>query len=208
MRLDHFRGFAGYWEIPAGNPTAEIGRWVSGPGTDFFDAIVPNLRNNASDDRVPIIAEDLGVITTDVIELRERYKLPGMKVFQFGFSGPDNPFLPHMYISECVAYTGTHDNDTARGWFETAPKEETRFALRYLHSTARGFVWDMIRALWSSVAMFVIAPMQDVLDLGSDARMNYPSRLGGNWEWRMSLDDLNEQLSKKLQELNHLYLRS
>ncbi len=185
VRLDHFRGFAGYWEIPAGNPTAEFGRWVQGPGADLFEVIRQSLKGSAENADLPIIAEDLGFITEDVVQLREQFRLPGMRILQFGFSGPDNPFLPHMYVKECVAYTGTHDNDTARGWFESAPKAESRFALRYLHTTARTFAWDMVRAIWSSVAVFAIAPLQDLLDLGPEARMNYPSRLGGNWKWRL-----------------------
>ena len=127
MRVDHFRGFAGYWEIPFGQPTAEHGRWVSGPGSDFFKSVVIALSGatNDSEERrrsaeLPIIAEDLGLITPDVVELRDEFNLPGMKILQFGFSGADNAFLPHNYIPHCVAYTGTHDNDTARGWFDSA----------------------------------------------------------------------------------------
>ena len=207
VRLDHFRGFAGYWEIPAGNPTAEIGRWAPGPGADFMDAVRQRLHGPPDDPGLPIIAEDLGLITTDVLELLERYHLPGMRILQFGFSGPQNPFLPHMYVRSCVAYTGTHDNDTARGWFATAPKAESRFALKYLQSTAKHFTWDLIRCIWSSVAVFAIAPMQDVLDLGTEARMNYPSRLGGNWKWRLKEAELSEALAKKLGDLNYMYLR-
>jgi 4-alpha-glucanotransferase len=207
VRLDHFRGFAGYWEIPAANPTAEVGRWVPGPGSDFLDAVKQSLQGSADDSDLPIIAEDLGLITPDVVELRERYRLPGMKILQFGFSGPDNPFLPHNYNRNCVAYTGTHDNDTARGWFDSASKEERRFALRYLHSTRRNFTWDLIRGIWSSVAVYAVVPMQDLLDVGTEGRMNYPSRLGGNWHWRMREDDMSGPLAKKLHEFNYLYLR-
>jgi 4-alpha-glucanotransferase len=207
VRLDHFRGFAGYWEIPAANSTAEIGRWVPGPGADFLDAVQTGLRSSDGSSDLPIIAEDLGVITPDVVALREKYGLPGMKILQFGFSGADNPFLPHNYRTDCVAYTGTHDNDTARGWFEAASRKEARFALKYLHSTARKFTWDLIRGIWASVAVFAIAPMQDVLDLGTEARMNYPSRLGGNWRWRMRDNDLSASLAKRLQAFNQLYLR-
>ncbi len=207
VRLDHFRGFAAYWEIPAGNPTAEIGRWVPGPAADFFDVIQTELRQAGYDGGLPIIAEDLGVITNDVVELRERYHLPGMKILQFGFSGADNPFLPHNYRSNCVAYTGTHDNDTARGWFESAPKQERRFALRYMRSSDRRFAWDLIRTIWLSVAVYAIAPMQDLLELGTEARMNYPSKLGGNWQWRLDANDLDEELAAKLRELNELFRR-
>ena len=205
VRLDHFRGFAGYWEIPASNPTAEVGRWVPGPGADFLEAVRDSLSAAGGD--LPIIAEDLGVITADVIELRERYHLPGMKIMQFGFSGPDNPFLPHNYGSHCVAYTGTHDNDTARGWFDSAPKEERRFALRYLHCSSRSFVWELMRGIWASTAVYALAPMQDALGLGTQARMNYPSRLGGNWRWRAREDDLSRELAARLRDLSFLYLR-
>ena len=207
VRLDHFRGFAAYWEIPAGNPTAEIGRWVPGPASDFFDAVADYLRSRGNGDSLPIIAEDLGVITSDVVDLREQYNLPGMKVLQFGFSTPKNPFLPHTYIQNCVAYTGTHDNDTVRGWCDSVSGMEREFALRYLHSNKRDLVWDMIRSIWSSVAIFAVAPMQDFLNQGTESRMNYPSRLGGNWEWRMEDKDFSSDLKKKISELNYLYDR-
>jgi len=202
VRLDHFRGFAGYYEIPAAEETAEHGKWVPGPGADFFHVIGSSLNNE-----LPIIAEDLGLITPDVIAIREEFQLPGMKILQFGFSGPDNPFLPHLYVRNCVAYTGTHDNDTALGWLATASDKEREFALRYLRSDGRDFAWDLIHAIWSSVAMFAVAPMQDVLSLGGAARMNYPSRLGGNWEWRMGKGDMSAELARKLREINYLYRR-
>jgi 4-alpha-glucanotransferase len=207
IRLDHFRGFSACWEIPAGNPTAEIGRWVPGPGREMFDVIAGSIVKNGSHDALPIIAEDLGVITDDVVELREQYNLPGMKILQFGFSSPENPFLPHAYSQNCVAYTGTHDNDTARGWFVSSPKAERSLALRYLRVKSHDFVWGLIRSIWSSVAVFAITPMQDVLDLGTEARMNYPSRLGGNWEWRMEESDMNSLLKEKLRDLNYLFNR-
>ena len=130
-----------------------------------------------------------------------------MKILQFSFTGADNSFLPHNYPAHCVAYTGTHDNDTAIGWFESAPLEERTFALRYLNSDGSDFAWDLIRGVWSSVAVYAIAPMQDVLSLGTEARMNFPSRLGGNWEWRMEEKDMDEALAARLQEFNELYLR-
>jgi 4-alpha-glucanotransferase len=201
LRIDHFRGFAGYWEIPYGKPTAEIGRWVKGPGADFFNAIQAKLGS------LPILAEDLGVITPDVVKLREKFDLPGMKILQFAFSGPDNPFLPHAFPRNCVAYTGTHDNDTTRGWYESAPEAEKDFARRYLQADGNQFVWDLIRAAWSSVAVFALAPLQDLLDLGTAARMNYPSHLGGNWEWRLSDRALNQELQSRVKELNWLYQR-
>jgi 4-alpha-glucanotransferase len=206
VRLDHFRGFAGYYEIPYGAPTAETGQWMTGPGKDFFNTVAREF-SAAGNGALPIIAEDLGVITPDVVELRETFQLPGMKILQFGFTGADNPFLPHNYPAHCVAYTGTHDNDTALGWFNAAPEEERKFALRYLDSDGGDFAWDLIRSVWSSVAVCAIAPMQDVLSLGTEARMNFPSRLGGNWEWRMREDDMSSALAERLREFNELYLR-
>jgi 4-alpha-glucanotransferase len=209
LRFDHFRGFAGYYEIPADHKTAELGRWVTGPGQDLFRAIDKHLGDGPSTagTGLPFIAEDLGLVTPDVLELLEAFNLPGMKVLQFGFSGPDNPFLPHNYVPNCVAYTGTHDNDTARGWFAAAEPHEREFAQRYLRVDGSDFAWDLIRAAWSSVADIAVTPMQDVLNCGGEARMNYPSRLGGNWEWRMKNEDLNDELSGRLRELNWMYLR-
>jgi 4-alpha-glucanotransferase len=201
VRIDHFRGFAGYWEVPAGNETAEHGQWVPGPAVDFFNKVQSELG------QLPILAEDLGVITPDVVELRNTFNLPGMKVLQFAFSEPENPFLPHSFPQNCVVYTGTHDNDTARGWYAVAPEQERDFANRYLHTDGKDFAWDLIRAAWGSVAGFALAPMQDFLNLGTEARMNYPSRLGGNWEWRMEEDALNDELRDKIKELNWLYQR-
>ena len=209
LRFDHFRGFAGYYEIPAGHKTAEFGRWVTGPGKDLFRAVDKNLGDGliTPGTGLPIIAEDLGLVTPDVIELLEAFNLPGMRVLQFGFSGPDNPFLPHNYIPNCVAYTGTHDNDTARGWFESAEQHEREFAMSYLGVDGHDFAWDLIRSVWKSVAVFAITPMQDVLNCGGEARMNFPSKLGGNWEWRIKEDDLRDDLAGNLKELNWLYKR-
>jgi len=204
LRMDHFRGFAGYWEVPTGNPTAEFGRWVPGPGASLFQAIEEALGN------LPIIAEDLGAITPDVVELRDHFNLPGMKIFQFAFStDPTDPFLPHNYPVNCVAYTGTHDNDTARGWYENSSTEKERdFCRRYLARSGDDIAWDMIRAVWSSVAVMALAPLQDLLSLGSDARMNFPGKLGGYWSWRMPASALNEDLMTRLKETNHLYRRT
>lgn len=209
LRLDHFRGFAGYYEIPADEKTAEHGHWVPGPGSDFFRTVDSKLSDGVgtAELNLPIIAEDLGLITPDVIALLKEFQLPGMKVLQFGFSGPDNPFLPHNYPENCVAYTGTHDNDTARGWFETADEKEREFAVKYLESDENNFAWSLIRAVWSSVASIAMTPMQDVLNLGGEARMNFPSKLGGNWEWRMNEGDLSDSLADRLKELNWLYSR-
>jgi 4-alpha-glucanotransferase len=202
VRLDHFRGFAGYWEVPAGKPTAEIGRWVHGPGKPFLKAIHDALGE------LPIIAEDLGVITPDVVEMRDDFNLPGMKILQFAFSSdPNEPFLPHNYPKACVVYTGTHDNDTVLGWFDTAPEKERDFCLRYLGSDGKDLAWDMVRAVWGSVAVFGLAPMQDLLGLGAQARMNYPGHPSGNWIWRMSENVLTDELCQKLGEINYLYGR-
>jgi len=209
LRFDHFRGFAGYYEIPADHKTAEHGRWVTGPGKDLFHAIDKHLGDGllTPGGGLPFIAEDLGLVTPDVIELLQAFNLPGMKVLQFGFSGPDNPFLPHNYVPNCVAYTGTHDNDTALGWFAAAESHEREFAQRYLRVDGNDFAWDLIRAVWGSVADIVITPMQDLLSCGGEARMNFPSKLGGNWEWRMKDEDINDGLAGGLRELNWLYLR-
>jgi 4-alpha-glucanotransferase len=201
LRIDHFRGFAGYWEIPGDASTAEKGRWVPGPGADFFEAVKAGLGD------LPIIAEDLGEITPDVTELRERFSLPGMKILQFAFSGPDNPFLPHRYVQNCIVYTGTHDNDTALGWYRSAPEAEKDFARRYLRVDGSDIAWDLIRAAWRSTAVFALAPLQDFLGLGTEARMNFPSKLGGNWDWRMGEAALSTELQAIFQELNWLYER-
>lgn len=204
LRIDHFRGFAGYWEIPGTAVDAVKGRWVPGPGAEFFDCILNNLGD------LPIIAEDLGEITTDVIELRDRFLLPGMKILQFAFSGPDNPFLPHHFHSNSIVYTGTHDNDTAHGWFIKAPEKEKEFAGRYFRrgwNNGREFAWDMIRTAWASAPVFALAPLQDFLTLGSEARFNFPSRLGNNWDWRFGKESLSDGLQKAIRELNWLFSR-
>jgi 4-alpha-glucanotransferase len=203
IRLDHFRGFDAYWEVPAGETTAVNGHWVPGPGSDFFEAIQKALGS------LPIIAEDLGIITPSVNKLREQFDLPGMKVLVFAFnSGPTNPYLPHNYELRCVAYTGTHDNDTTRGWYEQTGEDERKFTNRYLNIDGRDISWDLLRAAWSSVAVFAIAPLQDILGLGNDARMNYPSSLGNNWKWRLTPNTLTNDLISRLAEINYLYRRT
>ena len=202
VRLDHFRGFAGYWEIPAGMPTAEIGRWAKGPGQPFFDAIKKQLGS------LPIIAEDLGAITPDVVKLRDDNHFPGMKILQFSFSAsPEDPFLPHNYSNNCVAYTGTHDNDTTLGWYLSATEKEQDFYRRYLQRSGDNVAWDFIRAVWSSVALFSICPLQDLLNLDTNARMNYPGKPSGNWSWRFLSEQLQHSLSDQLKEINFLYSR-
>jgi 4-alpha-glucanotransferase len=202
-RLDHFRGFAGYWEIPATEPTAVKGRWVPAPGAELFEAVRQALGND-----LPIIAEDLGVITPDVVALRERFEFPGMKVLQFAFdSGAKNPFLPHNYAPSAVAYTGTHDNDTTRGWYATAPEAQREFARRYLRTDGSEFHWDLIRLAASSVADVAIYPMQDVLGLDASGRMNTPGIAGGNWGWRFRWEELPAGATERLREAAELFGR-
>ncbi len=180
FRIDHFRGFASYWEVPASCPTAIVGRWLPGPGKALFDAIERELG------ALPIVAEDLGIVTPDVQALRDACGLPGMRILQFAF-GDDatHAFLPHNYVPNTVVYSGTHDNDTARGWWEAAPERERIYAGSYLAASAHDIHWAMIRAASASVANTAIFPMQDVLGLDARHRMNIPGLMGtGNWSWR------------------------
>ncbi len=202
VRLDHFRGFEGYWEVPATEETAVKGRWVKGPGADLFAAVGRALG------QLPIIAEDLGVITPEVVQLRDRFEFPGMRILQFGFaSDGDDPFLPHNYIRNCVVYTGTHDNDTSIGWLDTATEKEREAVLAYFGTDGQDISWDFIRWLFASVADTAIVPLQEVLSLGPEARMNYPSRLGGNWGWRFLPDALTPQIKERLRKITELYGR-
>jgi 4-alpha-glucanotransferase len=214
VRIDHFRGFEKYWEIPAGSLTAVDGRWVDGPGEAFFDTLSAALGN------VPIIAEDLGIITPEVIALREKFGFPGMRVLQFAFiSGQaDDIHLPHNYPRNCVAYTGTHDNETVVGWFSgedrkattisgAAQEKERRRALAYTGTDGSEINWDLIRLASMSVANTVIFPLQDVLGLGNEARMNTPATVSGNWTWRLRSDMLAEAPRDRLAELTAVYGR-
>jgi 4-alpha-glucanotransferase len=202
IRLDHFRGFESYWEIPAGMPTAEVGRWVKGPGDDLFRALRRHLGS------LPLIAEDLGIITEEVGEMRDRLALPGMRILQFAFGGAvEDRFLPHNYERNTVVYTGTHDNDTTRGWYATLGDREKDFTRRYLGRDANDIAWDLIRLAWSSIADFALAPLQDVLDLGTEARMNLPGQASGNWSWRFQAEQLNEGVLDRLRGLTEIYAR-
>ena len=201
-RLDHFRGFAAAWEVPAGSSTAQNGSWTPGPGAALFEKVREELGD------LPFVAEDLGIITEDVEALRDHFDLPGMRVLQFAFSGPENSFLPHACPRRCVIYTGTHDNDTTRGWFAAAPKEERDFCLRYLGRDGGDIAWDLIRAAWASPAVLALAPMQDVLALESESRMNLPGRPSGSWAWRMQPGSLSEALADRLGEMNYVYQRA
>lgn len=214
LRIDHFRGFAASWEVPGGDKTAENGNWVDVPGKDLFSTLKFALGE------LPVLAEDLGVITPDVEALRDGFGFPGMRILQFGFGGdPKNLDLPHNYIQNSVAYTGTHDNDTAAGWFDSkvdggSTRNELEitkareFCLTYLNSGGEEISWDFIRAVWASVAKTAITPMQDLLGLGNDARMNLPATTSGNWNWRCKEDCFTDELANKLKEITEIYGRS
>jgi 4-alpha-glucanotransferase len=202
VRVDHFRGFEAYWEVPAGEETAIKGRWVKGPGAELFNALKSALGE------VPIIAEDLGFITPEVEALREQFGFPGMKVLQFAFgSGPDNSHLPHNYPRNCVVYTGTHDNDTAVGWFNSASEGVREHFCKYTGTDGHEVNWVMARLAMASVADLAIIPLQDILGLGSEARMNYPGRPDGNWQWRFLPGSLTPEMKSRLAELTGLYGR-
>jgi 4-alpha-glucanotransferase len=205
VRLDHFRGFEAYWEVPAEEETAVNGRWVKGPGVRLFNALQEALGAQ------PIIAENLGLITDEVEELRKAFGFPGMRVLQFAWDGdPSNPHLPHNYRVNTVVYTGTHDNDTTRGWWATQPAEAQYEVLRYLgrhHLPPLRISPQLIRQAMRSVAAVCLFPMQDVLNLGSEARMNTPGAASENWTWRFRYQDLTGHLSRWMREMTGLYGR-
>ncbi|HUF37072.1 MAG TPA: 4-alpha-glucanotransferase [Anaerolineales bacterium] len=203
LRLDHFRGFYDYWEIPGEAKTAQTGRWVPGPGAVFFDRLKESLGD------LPIIAEDLGALHPEVYELRDRFNLPGMKILVFAF-GDEHPniFIPYNYTANSVVYTGTHDNDTALGWYRRVGEKERDLARRYLARDGRDISWDLVREAWSSVSMFALAPLQDLLGLGNEARMNLPGTVGThNWSWRVRRKAVSPELQARLSEANFLYGR-
>jgi 4-alpha-glucanotransferase len=200
LRIDHFRGLVAYWEIPAGEKSAINGRWVDSPGEDFLNTLTMHFP------RLALVAEDLGTITQNVREVMDRFGLPGMKILMFAFNedNPDHPYLPHSYNEKCVVFTGTHDNNTVRGWFENESSPEERQRLfRYLgrEVTVYEVSWEMIRLAMLSAARWVILPMQDVLGLGEEARMNKPSVPLDNWEWRLLSKELPDLASKHLREV-------
>jgi len=202
VRLDHFRGFAAYWEVPASAKTAVNGRWVAGPGAEFFTAVADQLG------RLPIVAEDLGVITPEVEALRDRFDLPGMKVLQFAWSDPTNLFLPHAHRHNCVVYSGTHDNDPTLGWWHHDTDSGTRhFVQEYLADPIAEANWTFIRLGMMSGAHTFIATMQDVLGLGREARMNLPGAGSGNWDWRMPASAFTDPARERLARLTWLYRR-
>lgn len=196
VRLDHFRGFEAYWAIPAANETAVDGQWIEAPGLELFRALEAALGP------LPLVAEDLGLITPEVDALREQLRMPGMKVLQFGFGDAGaHDHLPHRYVPGLVTYTGTHDNDTSQGWWEKAGKTERHALEAYLGPVHGRPVWHMIRAAAGSVAELAIVPAQDLLELGSEARMNTPSVAGGNWSWRAPEGCWTTELGKRLARL-------
>ncbi|AOT73243.1 4-alpha-glucanotransferase [Geosporobacter ferrireducens] len=203
IRIDHFRGFESYWEIPYDSKTAATGRWVKGPGMKLFNAITAQLG------AVDIIAEDLGFLTEEVLQFRTDSGYPGMKVLQFAFdTREESDYLPHNYDKNCVVYTGTHDNDTVIGWVRTANEKDVAYAADYFHLTEEeGYHWGFIRGAWSSVGRLAIAPLQDFLGLGSTHRMNIPSTIGGNWQWRVKKEYISEKLAEKICQLTRLYGR-
>jgi len=203
VRIDHFRGFAAYWAVPYGEKTAINGTWIPGPGKDFFRV----LKEEFAD--LPIIAEDLGVITPDVEELRDSFGLPGMKILEFAFDSAEaNDYLPHNYPKNCIVYTGTHDNDTVVGWFNKASEEDRKYVLEYLNAAGGDIHWSFIRLAWASVADTAIVPMQDLLGLDSSGRMNLPGTTASNWRWRAKEGDFSDKLAEKLSKLTILYGRS
>ena len=199
VRLDHFRAFCAAWHVPSSAKTAQPGRWVPGPGAGFFEAVRAELGH------LPFIAEDLGIITPDVVALRDQFELPGIRVFHFGFDGnPGNPHLPHNCGPNIVAYTGTHDNNTTRGWFESLPDNVRRAATTYARKAGAGtgeVAWDFIQSVWSSRSGLAIAPLQDLLNLGEEGRMNVPGVAAGNWRWRCTEEMIKPLFFERLREL-------
>lgn len=205
VRVDHFRGFEAYWQIPAKEETAIKGKWMPGPRDKIFKSVLDQLGN------LPIIAEDLGVITPEVEVLRDRFGFPSMKVLQFAFGEDEyaeTKFLPHNFGSHCIAYTGTHDNDTAIGWFEAQPKKVQKMVLGYIGGRRKDFNKQFIRTVFQSVARMAVVPAQDLLELGSEARMNFPGKPSGNWEWRITRADLRRKAFSEIGKMCRLYERS
>jgi 4-alpha-glucanotransferase len=202
VRIDHFRGFEAYWEIPASHDTAMGGRWVEAPGDALFDVLRRYF------DPLPVVAEDLGFITPEVEALRIRHGFPGMKILQFAFEGgPTNPYLPHNHHHLAVVYTGTHDNDTTVGWYTALPADTRRHVDEYLHSADEPMPWPLIRAALASVGTLAVVPMQDVLAMGGEHRMNTPGKPDGNWRWRFDWYQVGEGAASRLRRLCELYGR-
>lgn len=203
VRIDHFRGFEAYWEIPASEDTAVKGHWVKAPGEALFDAL------HAQFDPLPIVAEDLGHITPEVHRLREKYGIPGMAVLQFAFDGgAGNPYLPHRLTPDTVVYTGTHDNDTTLAWYNALPWKTQDYVREYLGFPEESMPWPLIRAALASTARLAIVPLQDILGLGEGERMNTPGTTSGNWQWRFSWGQLERQAAERVRRLVELYGRA
>lgn len=203
VRFDHFRGLCAYWAVPYGDTTAVNGEWQKAPGDELFTAIEGALG------KIPLIAEDLGVITPDVVELREKFDLPGMKILQFAFDSEESSsksFIPHVYDRSCVVYTGTHDNDTVLGWYNNAKEIDKKYAEEYLNITD-SISFSFIKGAWASTAVFAIAPMQDILSLGSESRMNTPGAASGNWKWRFRKKDITDKIINDLKKITDTYGR-
>ncbi len=212
IRIDHFRGFASAWEVPGCDKTAENGQWVGVPGREFFTVLKSSLGD------IPIVVEDLGFVTPEVEELRDSFGFPGMRILQNAFGGDaKNLDLPHNYIRNCVAYTGTHDNDTTVGWFDSLETIDSQkkgsvspareHCLQYLNSDGAEIHWDFVRAVWASVADTAITPLQDLLGLGAEARMNVPATTAGNWQWRIPAESITKQITTRLKKLTATYGR-
>jgi 4-alpha-glucanotransferase len=202
VRIDHFRGFEAYWEIPAADENAVNGRWVKAPGTALFEHLSKIYGS------LPLVAEDLGIITPEVEALRDGFGLPGMKVLQFAFSGDsENPYLPYNHQENSIVYTGTHDNDTTLGWYRNLTDESRTSVDEYLGNSREPMPWPMIRAALSSRARLAMLPMQDILALGGEHRMNLPGTTEGNWTWRFSWDQVEDELAPCLRHLNDIYGR-
>lgn len=202
IRIDHFRGLESYWEIPADAETAMEGKWVPGPGAEFFEKIIETFGDN-----LPIIAEDLGIITDEVRELRDQFNLPGMKILQFAFDGDDSDYLPYNQPYNCVCYTGTHDNDTTTGWYEHASEKSKDKVRRYMNTDASQVSWDFIRTCFGTPAKLAIVPIQDLFCQGSEYRMNVPGVSEGNWSYRVKADLMNSDVAKRLYDVTKLYGR-
>lgn len=204
VRIDHFRGFESFWQVPRGHATAEKGEWSLAPGKELFDRLREELGE------MPIIAEDLGIITPEVEALRDSYDFPGMKVLQFAFGGgASNPYLPFNLVRNCIFYTGTHDNDTTAGWLHQLNAEDRAYVLEFLGGQGpHGLHWDLIRQIMASVANQTVVPVQDLLGLGSEARMNTPSKPTGNWGWRLGPGALTSEVAERLKRLTRLYGRA
>jgi 4-alpha-glucanotransferase len=201
IRLDHFRGFVQAWHIPAGEKTARKGKWVDGPGLKFFERLRAALGG------LPILAEDLGLITPDVIAVRDRLGLPGMRVLQFALNGPHDIHWPHNFVPNTAVYTGTHDNETVNGWYANLSERDRHYLGLTLGHYAGDPAWELIRLAWASVAVVAVAPLQDILSLGNEARMNKPGVADGNWRWRFRLDQFRPEIIDRLAELTTIYNR-